>query len=100
MELELDKFDIGVLKRISEGPCFMRHASHEHRACTMRHKGLVTSEMTVYSMSGGGASMNLKNRYTITEAGKSTLEKAIEAGWVPPKSAKDRRRRRGRGGRP
>ena len=69
-----DKFDLKLLVKLAaDGPSFMKSASHEMRACNLRRDGYLTGEMTCYSMTGGGASMNLRNRYTITDKGRALL---------------------------
>lgn len=69
-----DKVDLKLLAKIAfEGPFFCKSASAETRACNMRRDGLLSGEMAVYSMSGGGKSMNFRTRYTITDKGRALL---------------------------
>ena len=81
---ELDKIDFKMLDRlVKEGAVFFSSASHEMRASDMRRAGYVTGEMAVYSMTGGGKSMNFRTRYTITDKGRSTLPNGVAPGDAP-----------------
>jgi hypothetical protein len=71
---ELDKVDIKLLGKLAaEGPSFFSSASWEMRASEMRRHGFMSAEMACYSMTGGGRSMDFRNRYSLTDKGRAAL---------------------------
>lgn len=71
-EPKLDKYDLRLLARLNaEGPSFMRHPSHEHRAFDMFGKGLLERENAVYKMTQSFT--EYRWRYWVTEAGRRAL---------------------------
>jgi hypothetical protein len=65
-----DRHDIALLAKIATGQRFMKTSSQEMRAHEMSLIGLLNKKSGIYSVSAGGASISLRNKYSLTQAGK------------------------------
>ena len=71
---QLDKYDRKVLERArDEGPCFFSHYHYESRAAYLARRGLLHQTSAVYSMKAGGKTVEYRNLYKLTDAGRRAL---------------------------